>query len=196
MAYTNFNFGSSNGGGSTAKYSSGTWGGMPAVSSPVMPDMGMPDPSFMGIGGGFGSSPSIMPDTGVMSSMMMGDNAGLLDMQNWGQINPNGANAAFTPTMSQRLFGYSDPNTKSYVGGMAPALANAGIGVLQAGIGLKQYGLAKDQFKESKKQFALNYGASKKAFNNEVDRQAERLYSYDPARYGDPEERAAKQRIA
>ena len=199
MAYQNFNFGSSNGGGSTFQSNNGVWDGMPA-----MPNMGMPDTSFMSTGSDFGSMGAYGKNVGgmsidprIMSSQMMGDNAGMLDMSKW--ANPasiTGGAPGFTPSISQRLFGYSDPNTQGYVSGMAPALAGAALGLGQLGIGMKQYGLAKDQFKESKKQFALNYGAQKQDYNNQINNRAEQLYYRDPDRYGDPEERAAKQRIA
>lgn len=59
---------------------------------------------------------------------------------------------------------------KSWLGeGGLGSLALGGVGTLLNGyLGFKQLGMAKDQLKESKRQFNMNWGAQKKAVNNQL----------------------------
>lgn len=78
----------------------------------------------------------------------------------------------------QSLFGGTDPNTGISTGGWAPIALGAGQALFGAMQGNKATALAEKQFKESQRQFDLNFNASRKSINTELeDRQRARVAS-------------------
>ena len=129
---------------------------------------------FGGSGGGGG--------TGNLFSNLFGNGGGAggsFGTQAGNIIGNNGGNGAGPGLFSrQSLFGGTDPSTGISTGGWAPIALGAGQALFGAMQGNKATALAEKQFKEGKRQFDLNFNASRKSINTELeDRQRARVAS-------------------
>lgn len=175
---------------------SGRWSSdaFPTASTNVGGGLTLDPSSGFNFDMGYGTqAPSMFPQMDLSGAQGWDGNLGIAPT---GLNLGNGSTGGFTPSFSQRMLGYTDPNTKVFNQGMGGQIAGAALGIGQLGLGIKQYGLAKDQFKESNKQFDLNYGAQRDSYNTNLERRHAALVAGDPARYEAVDSYMDKHRIA
>ena len=107
--------------------------------------------------------------------------------------NPTGA---YTPTWSDKAFGYTNTDTGIKTEGYAGAALGAASGIAQSFLGWQQYQMAKKTFKENKNQFAFNANAQVDMTNLRMEERQNARRDANPNAWEDTAAYMDKNRIA